>query len=434
MQLPNLKSKQLGAAPTQSTFEHVGLGTECESPEVFCGKILQKIAEYPSLPPTRSIPRANRFARTGHRSTVAKVLHLVVLAPSNFTYIHNLIELRIKPSGGGFLLDQVSSSGNGREVLFSTASNADKYEVTAALGLIEKSIQFTGSSAIDRSPYSISVHTLNVEVEEKSKTIYFLCHASLNNNNNAVPSGSSLSSRMCCFVTINTTFSQEHTSCVLDFTNFRESTTCSSSVKLPSVLWKQRSGSSIAISYTTFSSYYNEQTIPSNNHSFPNARCDLPRDTSDLTFTPLPPATIARSVPDAIREIGKSLLLQIPRRELQTDEEFSISVRLKRGDDVSEFTLRCEVPANSYVEFVRVIWPGGLTPVKQNEAHFYASSQNEDNSVSATTARLRSESGMHNSIWDIFHQSVINQKRNVTEIVARLREDLIKTSHSGKHR
>ncbi|KAF5405349.1 hypothetical protein PHET_01131 [Paragonimus heterotremus] len=161
--------------------------------------------------------------------------------------------------------------------------------------------------------------------------------------------------------------------------------------------------------------------------------CDLPKDTSDLIFTPLPPATIARTVPDAIREIGKSLLLQIPRRELQTDEEFSVSVRLKRGDDVSEFTLRCEVPANSYVEFVRVIWPGGLTPVKQNEAHFYVPSQNEDSSVSSTTARLRSESGMHNSLWDIFHQSVINQKRNVTEIVARFREDLIKTSHAGKH-
>ncbi|KAF8563850.1 hypothetical protein P879_02646, partial [Paragonimus westermani] len=93
----------------------------------------------------------------------------------------------------------------------------------------------------------------------------------------------------------------------------------------------------------------------------------------------------------------------------------------------------CEVPANSYVEFIRVIWPGGLTPVKQNEAHFYAPTQNEDSSVPAATTRLRSESGVHNSIWDIFHQSVISQKRNVTEIVARFREDLVKASHSGKH-
>ncbi|KAA3679562.1 uncharacterized protein DEA37_0004592 [Paragonimus westermani] len=416
-------------------------------------------------------------------------------------YIHDLVELRIKPSGGGFLLDQASSSGNGTDVLFSTASNTDKYKVTAALGSIAKSIHFTGSRAIDRSPFSISVHTLNVEVEEKSKTIYFLCHASLNSNNDIVSPGSSSASYVCCFVTINTTFSQEHTSCVLDFTNFRESTTCSSSAKLPSVLWRQRSGSSIAISYTTFSIFTNEQTRPTTSHLFPNAKCDLPRDTSDVTFTPLPSATIGRSVPDAIREIGKSLLLQIPRRELQTDEEFSVSVRLKRGDDVSEFTLRssvvargrgnkrehadeanwttpidqtsqapvhpqnfdlidryliilvhyqgcmifdkittrcldafrCEVPANSYVEFIRVIWPGGLTPVKQNEAHFYASTQNEDSAVPAATTRLRSESGVHNSIWDIFHQSVISQKRNVTEIVARFREDLVKASHSGKH-
>ncbi|TPP58736.1 hypothetical protein FGIG_06632, partial [Fasciola gigantica] len=38
-----------------------------------------------------------------------------------------------------------------------------------------------------------------------------------------------------------------------------------------------------------------------------------------------------------------------------------------------------------------------------------------------------------NNVWDVFHRTIVSPKRNVTEIVARFREDLARALHASKH-
>ncbi|VDP40006.1 unnamed protein product [Echinostoma caproni] len=38
-----------------------------------------------------------------------------------------------------------------------------------------------------------------------------------------------------------------------------------------------------------------------------------------------------------------------------------------------------------------------------------------------------------NNVWDVFHRTILSPKRNVTEIVARFREDLARALHATKH-
>ncbi|CAI2737377.1 unnamed protein product, partial [Dicrocoelium dendriticum] len=85
---------------------------------------------------------------------------------------------------------------------------------------------------------------------------------------------------------------------------------------------------------------------------------------------------------------------------------------------------RFEIPANSYVEFVRVIWPGGIATTKYSGAQTPVYSFDSSSSSSVEDPQ---------SVWDIFHRSVISQRRNVTEIVARFREDLVNNVQTLKN-
>ncbi|KAG5444932.1 hypothetical protein CSKR_203109, partial [Clonorchis sinensis] len=241
----------------------------------------------------------------------------------------NVLDYSVYPLGSGFLLTRPNSEADEKKIFLATASNTDGYELTARIGPLARQAYFSGNRDLSEDPIQVLVHVVNQEVEEDTKTMNFLCHASSLQKSFRVPTPI----RICCVISVNTTFSHEFTSCILELTHVQGYVVCHAFIKLPAVLWKQKTAPSVTVSYTTVR--INHVDNHNNNHS----QCSTQVSFSD-GFITLPAATVVRSVPDAIREIGRSLLLQVPRRELRINEEFAVSVRLKRGDDVSDFTLR----------------------------------------------------------------------------------------------
>ncbi|CAL8076473.1 unnamed protein product [Calicophoron daubneyi] len=334
---------------------------------------------------------------------------------------NDLIDFSFHPTGSAFFSGQEFGEHGKETTFFTTSSNVDRYRVGIDLGNLHDEFTFTGNTKLDDNPLHISVHMFNEEVDEQSKTLHFICHAVVNAKEylRYKQQRGSFSS-VCCVLSANTSFSHELASCTINTESYHETLICHSQLRLPSALWKQKNASPVLLSYAVFPSQTTENKI-----SEYRERCHV--STHEI-FRPLPSVSVARSVPDAIREIGRSLLIQIPLRELKTNEEFVVPIRLKRGDEVSDFTLRCEIPANSFVEFVRIIWPGGLNTIRSGEAEFSPSQQASDSG----SQRTRPDQGIQN-VWDIFHRNINGPKRNVTEIVARFREDLARTVHTVKH-
>ncbi|KAH8876407.1 Transmembrane protein 132E [Schistosoma japonicum] len=109
---------------------------------------------------------------------------------------------------------------------------------------------------------------------------------------------------------------------------------------------------------------------------------------------------------------------------------------------------RFEIPPNTYVEFVRVIWPPGVNTVTSSSSspHIPMSSitsgdansyieinEFHDTQIGSTMEASEKNDMRSRNMWDVFHRSVINSKRNVTEIIARFREDLVTTNPTSKY-
>ncbi|KAL5110805.1 hypothetical protein TcWFU_008514 [Taenia crassiceps] len=110
---------------------------------------------------------------------------------------------------------------------------------------------------------------------------------------------------------------------------------------------------------------------------------------------------------DEIREIGRNIRLDIPSRRLKNGEYFNVPVRVKQPTSIAEFTLRCEIPSTTYVEFVRVVWP-------------WEADESSSNTRDANARLLQLNNGF--SAWDISQRHIPSFKGNVTEVVARYRE------------
>ncbi|VDL92583.1 unnamed protein product [Schistocephalus solidus] len=113
--------------------------------------------------------------------------------------------------------------------------------------------------------------------------------------------------------------------------------------------------------------------------------------------------------PDENREIGRNVLLEIPARRLKNGEYFHVPVRVKQLADIAEFTLRCEAPANTYIEFLRVVWPW-----ESDESSLGPDAREAD----FRQFQLNSAFGA----WDISQRHLPNLKGSVIEVVARYRE------------
>ncbi|TPP58735.1 hypothetical protein FGIG_06631 [Fasciola gigantica] len=246
-------------------------------------------------------------------------------------YIRDLADVIFEPLNSAFILDSNSSVENKDTVYFATASNVDTYSLRSYLGIFQKRLSFTGDKEVSDSTLHASVHLFNTEVDEKSKSIHFVCHVIFPITHKSTQSPPSST---CCVISLNTTFSHEFTSCVLGGVDEKSVSVCHAQARLPVVLWKQKNSPVIALSYTVF------KVKPVVYRKNKDNECYITNSVQPPVFHLLPTATVVRSVPDAIRELGRSLLLQIPRRELRTNEEFMVPVRLKRGDEVSDFTLR----------------------------------------------------------------------------------------------
>ncbi|CAH8570327.1 unnamed protein product [Schistosoma rodhaini] len=373
-----------------------------------------------------------------------------ILFPIAFVraYTDDLIDITFGQRDSAFLIRDNQSLKYDSSIRFASASNLDRYEIDASLGFLHSSLTVLGDKLIKNSKFHVTVHSFDTEISEETKTLHFLCHASYYGKFSELGFESG---NMCCIISINVSYFKELTSCVLVIDHLSENWICHASIQLPQALWKQNQSPEVTLAYTSsdfISNSYNKQQHDNHdNFKF----CHLSLNHAKLSFVSIPSVSIAHTVPDAIRELGRSLLLQIPRRELKTNEEFLVTVRLKRFDDVSDFTLRCEIPSNTYVEFVRVIWPAGVNSLISSSS----SSSSSPVSLSSTTngdtsssievdgfldaqtiptsrSSERNDMRSHN-MWDVFHRSVISSKRNVTEIVARFREDLVTSNPSSKY-
>ncbi|VDD75903.1 unnamed protein product [Mesocestoides corti] len=115
---------------------------------------------------------------------------------------------------------------------------------------------------------------------------------------------------------------------------------------------------------------------------------------------------------DEVREIGRNVRLDIPTRRLKNGEFFSVPVRVKQHTNIAEFTLRCEIPINTFVEFVRVVWPWEV-----DESSILS------NGRDSSAHLLQLNSGF--TAWDISQRLIPSPKGNVTEVVAQYRDTAI---------
>ncbi|CAH8559723.1 unnamed protein product [Heterobilharzia americana] len=368
-------------------------------------------------------------------------------------YTDELVDITFGRRDSAFLISDNRSTKHELPVYFASASNSDRYEIKASIGLLHSSLTILGEKLLENSKLHVTVHTFDSEVSEETKTLHFLCHASYSEDINGLEFEPS---SICCVISVNATYFNELTSCMLVIDSKQKIWICRASIKLPPALWKQKRSPEVILSFTSSGLYSFSDAIKRQDVSSDSLHhCHLTVSNLKPSFTPIPSVSIAHLVPDAFRDLGRSLLLQIPRRELKTNEDFFVTVRLKRFDDVSDFTLRCEIPSNTYVEFIQVIWPAGVGTLSSSSVSLSSSSsslsstsvddpnsyidveeflntQTGSSTSPSSSSPLRNEMKSRN-MWDVFHRSVVGPKRNVTEIVARFREDLAETNPSSKY-
>ncbi|KAH8876406.1 Transmembrane protein 132E [Schistosoma japonicum] len=254
------------------------------------------------------------------------------------TYTDDLVDITFRQRDSAFFISENQSLKYDSSTLFATASNSDRYEIDASLGLLRNSLTFLGDRLIRNSKLHVTVHTFDTEISEETKTLHVLCHASYYDKVNELKSESK---SLCCVISVNASYFNELTSCVIVIDHLNKHWICHASMRLPPALWRQKQSPEVTLSYmfTEFASFSDNIKLHDVVHdNF--KRCHLSLSDKKSPFTPLPSVSIAYLIPDATRDLGRSLLLQIPRRELKINENFFVTVRLKSFDDVSDFTLR----------------------------------------------------------------------------------------------
>ncbi|CAH8534236.1 unnamed protein product [Heterobilharzia americana] len=358
-------------------------------------------------------------------------------------YTDELVDITFGRRDSAFLISDNRSTKHELPVYFASASNSDRYEIKASIGLLHSSLTILGEKLLENSKLHVTVHTFDSEVSEETKTLHFLCHASYSEDINDLEFEPS---SICCVISVNATYFNELTSCMLVIDPKQKIWICRASIKLPPALWKQKRSPEVILSFTSSGLYSFSDAIKRQDVSSDSLHhCHLTVSNLKPSFTPIPSVSIAHLVPDAFRDLGRSLLLQIPRRELKTNEDFFVTVRLKRFDDVSDFTLRCEIPSNTYVEFIQVIWPAGVGTLSSSSVSLSSSSsslsstsvddpnsyidveeflntQTGSSTSPSSSSPLRNEMKSRN-MWDVFHRSVVGPKT----------EDLAETNPSSKY-
>lgn len=258
--------------------------------------------------------------------------------------LEDLIDVSFDPIGSAFILPNERNMEVGMGIKFSTASEIDKYDLRVSVGDLSDGTIFTGNTDLNPVAFKTSAHVFNAEVDEQSQTLHLMCHLS-----NLGIDAKFLESTTCCVISINTTFTQEFTSCLLKTSVKHHTSTCYTSILLPSILWKQKVPPKISLAYAAFPFLLYGKNSSSKFSADRNTQCQNYVRDHPIHWSPLSLASIVHSVPDAIREIERVLLVQVPRRELRMDEEFVVPIRLKQEDFISEFIMRYVVFHQSYM-------------------------------------------------------------------------------------
>ncbi|CDS41820.1 transmembrane protein 132E [Echinococcus multilocularis] len=264
-----------------------------------------------------------------------------------------------------------------------------------------------------------TVHLFQKELGEDDLTLHFLCHSLmapdlLENLNNQHLS-------TCCIIKVIASNRHFFTGCLIDNLSFSNRSACHASIQIESRAWNDSMNNELDVSYRINTvQYVKSSTVNLLMDSAALSRqCWTPLATQMSNFKFLSKISLKKPQRDEIREIGRNIRLDIPSRRLKNGEYFNVPVRVKQHTSIAEFTLRCEIPSKTYIEFVRVVWPWEVDESSSN--------------IRETNARL---SQMNNgfSAWDISQRHIPSLKGNVTEVVARYRESAIDPSLSDHFR
>nr|CDS16798.1 transmembrane protein 132E [Echinococcus granulosus] len=264
-----------------------------------------------------------------------------------------------------------------------------------------------------------TVHLFQKELGEDDPTLHFLCHSLmapdlLENLNNQHLS-------TCCIIKVIASNRHFFTGCLIDNLSFTNRSACHASIQIESRAWNDSTNNELDVSYRINTvQHMKSSTVNLLMDSAALSRqCWTPLATQMSNFKFLSKISLKKPQRDEIREIGRNIRLDIPSRRLKNGEYFNVPVRVKQHTSIAEFTLRCEIPSKTYIEFVRVVWPWEVDESSSN--------------IRETNARL---SQMNNgfSAWDISQRHIPSLKGNVTEVVARYRETAIDPSPNDHFR
>ncbi|KAL5971482.1 hypothetical protein TSMEX_000814 [Taenia solium] len=263
---------------------------------------------------------------------------------------------------------------------------------------------------IDHTTWQTLLHLLVAilrELGEDDPILHFLCHSLmapdlLKNLNNQHMS-------TCCIIKVIASDRHLFTGCLIDNLSLANRSACHASIKIESRAWNDSINNELDVSYRiNVVQYMKSSTVNLLMDSAALSRqCWTPLATQMSNFKFLSKISLKRPLRDEIREIGRNIRLDIPSRRLKNGEYFNVPVRVKQPANIAEFTLRCEIPCTTYVEFVRVVWPW-----EADESSF--------NTQDTNAHLLQMNNGF--SAWDISQRHIPSSKGNVTEVVARYRE------------
>ncbi|VDO06037.1 unnamed protein product [Rodentolepis nana] len=323
----------------------------------------------------------------------------------------DVLNTRFLPNGAAFFTDIGSAKENSIYLQdFALIGSVDDAFLNINIGNLRVNASINPDSHSFSSQPLTTVHLFQKELFEDGPTLHFLCHSLitpelLKNLHNRHMS-------TCCIIKVIASNRHFFTGCLINNLTSNNRSTCHASIHIENRAWNVSLNNELDVSYRINTVHYvksNSVNLLMDSAAL-SRQCWTPLATQMSNFKFLSKISLKKMQRDESREIGRNIRLDIPSRHLKNGEYFSVPVRVKEHTNIADFTLRCEIPLNTYVEFIRVVWPWEIDE---------SSSFGRDGNVRL----LQLNNGF--SAWDISQRHIPSLKGNVTEVVAKYRETAI---------
>uniref|UniRef100_A0A0X3Q2J2 Transmembrane protein family 132 fourth domain-containing protein n=1 Tax=Schistocephalus solidus TaxID=70667 RepID=A0A0X3Q2J2_SCHSO len=292
---------------------------------------------------------------------------------------------------------------------FITIGNTDGISLRVNVGNLVVNTSMDADLNVYENRPLTTVHLFQKELREDDPVLHFLCHSVHQPRSFIYTLTNHFST--CCVIKVTASNRHFFTGCLIDNWSSANESTCHASIQVESRIWNDSQRSELEISYRINTVHLlrpYSMNAPMES-AVVSRQCLTPLATQLSDFKYLTNIILKSLQPDENREIGRNVLLEIPARRLKNGEYFHVPVRVKQLADIAEFTLRCEAPANTYIEFLRVVWPW-----ESDESSLGPDAREAD----FRQFQLNSAFGA----WDISQRHLPNLKGSVIEVVARYRE------------